>query len=484
MRRSRTVALGAAAAVVALGIGGAAFTWWPTTEPTTGSPAPADPLKVAPPPGLALPRAREPVPVLGASNGPPVDGSAVRAALRPMLRDRDLGRHTGVIVRDLVRDRTVVSTGGSDPYVPASTLKLFTTAAALSELGPDHRFTTTVLQVGPRAKANGAPGVPTVVLVGGGDPLLSSEPSAARELGVPGTVTVSELATRAARAVLADGVRRVRVGYDTSLFTGAAAAPSWEPDYVADDIVSRVSALWVEEGRENAGLAERSPDPAEAAADVFSQDLEHDGLTVVGAPQVIRPPADAATIAEVAGAPLETVVEHVLQTSDNEGAEVLLRHVALAAGRQPSFAGGVTAVREVLSGLGVPFTGVETYDGSGLSRDNRVTRAALAEVLQLGANPELPDLRTITTGLPVARFSGSLAYRFVSPATADGRGLVRAKTGTLSHVHALAGTLVTRDGTLLGFALVADRVQLVHTLDARELLDEMAARLARCGCGG
>ena len=103
-------------------------------------------------------------------------------------------------------------------------------------------------------------------------------------------------------------------------------------------------------------------------------------------------------------------------------------------------------------------------------------------MLALGADPGLPDQRTVVAGLPVARFNGSLAYRFVSTGTAPARGVVRAKTGTLTGVHGLAGTVVTRDGTLLGFALLLDRVRPIDTLDARATLDRLAAALAGCGC--
>jgi len=438
---------------------------------------PPDPLQVEPPPELVLPRPRPAPAVLAAARGPLADARAVRAVLRPMLVDPDLGGHVGVVVRDLARDRAVLTAGDPDPYVPASTLKLFTAAAALAQLGPDHRFTTSV-----RLDPAGRDVVPRVVLVGGGDPLLATRPPNPGEADVAMTVSVARLAADSARALRQRGVRRVRVGYDAGLFIGPAAAPSWAPDYVRADIVSPVSALWVDEGRIAPDSAERSADPALAAAGAFAEALRRAGVRVDGEPQAGTARARADVLTEAAGAQLDSVVEHVLQVSDNEGAEVLLRHVALATDRPASFTGGVSGVREVLTGLGVPYAGVRTYDGSGLSRANRITLAALAQVLQLGADPAQPALRTVTAGLPVARFNGSLAYRFLSLDAAAGRGLVRAKTGTLSRVHGLAGTVVTRNGTLLGFGLLTDDVQLPDTLDARALLDEMAAALAGCGC--
>ncbi len=76
------------------------------------------------------------------------------------------------------------------------------------------------------------------------------------------------------------------------------------------------------------------------------------------------------------------------------------------------------------------------YDGSGLSRDNRVAVATLVQVLQAAADPDQPALRAVVSTLPVAGFSGSLDYRFVAARRASvGAG----QDGTLTGVHGLAG---------------------------------------------
>ncbi|MDQ4085650.1 MAG: D-alanyl-D-alanine carboxypeptidase/D-alanyl-D-alanine-endopeptidase, partial [Actinomycetota bacterium] len=183
--------------------------------------------------------------------------------------------------------------------------------------------------------------------------------------------------------------------------------------------------------------------------------------------------------ARVQSPTLAQIVAYVIESSDNEGAEVLLRHAGLAAGRRGSFDGGAAAVRATLGRLGADMSGVRIFDGSGLSRDNRVTLDALVDTLQVAASPAQADLRPVVSGLPVAGFNGSLAYRFVTFGE-DGRGLVRAKTGTLSGVNALVGVTVDRDGTPLAFAAVADRVRLIDTLDARAALDVLTARIASC----
>jgi serine-type D-Ala-D-Ala carboxypeptidase/endopeptidase (penicillin-binding protein 4) len=169
----------------------------------------------------------------------------------------------------------------------------------------------------------------------------------------------------------------------------------------------------------------------------------------------------------------------VLSVSDNEGAEVLARHVGLAVSGSGSSAAGTEAVLSTLRDLGVRTGNAQVYDGSGLSRKNRIDPDTLVDVLRVAASEAHPDLRAVITGLPVAGFTGSLAFRFDHAPVA---GRVRAKTGTLTGVSSLAGVATDLDGVPMVFALVADRVKLLDTLDAREALDDLAAALGACHC--
>jgi D-alanyl-D-alanine carboxypeptidase/D-alanyl-D-alanine-endopeptidase (penicillin-binding protein 4) len=249
---------------------------------------------------------------------------------------------------------------------------------------------------------------------------------------------------------------------------------------VPDGVVSPITALWVDEGRDASGFG-RVADPSAEAASEFARALERAGVKVVGRPAPEDAGADAKVLARATGVPLGQVVEQVLAVSDNEAAEVLARHVGLAVAGKGSSAAGTDAVLATLRQLGVRTANAKVYDGSGLSRENRIDPDTLVDVLRLASSADQPDLRSVLTGLPVAGFTGSLTFRFDN-APEPGRGRVRAKTGTLTGVSALAGVATDLDGVPMVFALVADRVKLRDTLEAQQTLDDLAAALGACHC--
>ena len=426
-----------------------------------------------PPPGLTLPAAQPVAAVADPTPEGSVDGDAVRRALAKLLADRRLGRHAAVDVAQL-SDGAVVFRHGARLVTPASTLKMLTTTAALEALGPDHRFTTRVVAT---------PSSPRITLVGGGDPLLGrGGPDPAGTY--PARADLGTLARATAKALRGLGRDHVRLSYDASLFSGPSVNPHWEPSYIPENVISPVSALWVDEGRVSRGSVYRSPDPALAAGQAFARALRQHGIAVTGRPSAEVAPTEAAggeDIAAVQGAPLSQVVQHILEVSDNEGAEVLLRQVALAEQQPASFGGGTRAVRAELTRLGVDLAGDRFFDGSGLSRQDLLTPGTLLAVIAAASSPEHPGLRSVVADLPVAGFTGSLAYRFQS-GDRDGLGLVRAKTGTLTGVHGLTGTVTSKDGAVMSFVAIADKVRLPNTMTARSLLDQMSAALAGCTC--
>ena len=429
-------------------------------------------LDIEPPEKLEFPAARQAQPVLESATPAPLAKAQVKQAVRSVLKKRKLGRRTGVAVAPLEGRGSV--TFGSGTYVPASTLKNFTSVAALASIGADERFTTSVVGNGTSAKTT------KLTLVGGGDPLLATKAPTGDDT-YPEPATLTDLADQTAESLEGQQNRRVRLRYDDSLFKGPDVNPRWESSYVSTDVTTPVSALWVDEGIDQKS-DERTTEPAEQAAKVFADLLAKRGVKVVGGVTRDQAPQGAEPVAEVHSPPLGQIVQHLVEVSDNESADVVLRHLAISEGQPASFQGGATAMRSVLTGLGIPWQGVRVYDGSGLSRDNRVTLRAELAVLRVAATSRNPDLHAAFEGMPVAGFSGGLGDRFTSSSSYPGLGFARAKTGTLTGVHALAGYTTDKRGTPVAFVAIANKVKDKNVLDARAGLDDIGAALTACAC--
>jgi D-alanyl-D-alanine carboxypeptidase/D-alanyl-D-alanine-endopeptidase (penicillin-binding protein 4) len=354
------------------------------------------------------------------------------------------------------------------PLVPASTAKLVTAAAALLALNPTDRLITRVV-TGPD------PG--TVVLVGGGDPTLTVLPDGEDSL-YPAAPRMGELAD-AVKEKAPGPIRRVLV--DTSRYTADGLAPGWDPGDVAAGFITPIEPVMVDGGRIDPKLPDgpRVPDPALTAGRALADEL--------GVADVEKGTAtpDATAIAAVGSAPVSELAEHALRTSDNVLAEVLAREVAIARKAEPSFEGAARSVLAALRQAGIDTADAEVVDGSGLSTRNQVPARLLGEILAAAASPakgplDTQFLRPVLTGLPVAGGVGTLDDRYARDGrAAAGRGVVRAKTGSLTGVSSLAGVVTDTDGKLLVFALMSNGAS---PATVRPLHDAMAAELSRCGC--
>jgi D-alanyl-D-alanine carboxypeptidase/D-alanyl-D-alanine-endopeptidase (penicillin-binding protein 4) len=416
----------------------------------------------------------------GAGRGATAAGLA--ADLSGLLGSPALGSHYGAVVTDLATGAVLYSLDAGGQFAPASTTKLATSVAALDVLGPAARFATRVV-------AGATPSA--IVLVGGGDPTLAAgRPPAA---DYPQPATLAALAGKTARELRARGRHAVRLGYDSSLFTGPALAPGWPVSYVTTGNVSPITALEVDQGRLTpAGTPQdaddpnnfrpRSADPAAAAAAAFAAQLRRHGITVTSGPAQAVPPRRTVTIAAAYSPPLAEIVQWMLTESNNVIAEDLARQVALATGRPATFSGAAAAVMATDRRLGV--TGISLVDGSGLSPRDRISPDALVRLIGLAAAAGHARLRPVITGLPVAGFSGTLA---AGPGAFGGSGraalgVVRAKTGNLATVAGLAGVAYARNGQLLGFAVMADHLSKNGLQRAGADMVHLATVLAGCGC--
>jgi D-alanyl-D-alanine carboxypeptidase/D-alanyl-D-alanine-endopeptidase (penicillin-binding protein 4) len=274
-------------------------------------------------------------------------------------------------------------------------------------------------------------------LVGGGDALLATPEYEAFLAASPRWHELPPTSLAAlADGVVAAGVREVtgRVRGDDTRHHPLRYLPSWAPRFIDDGDITPMSALSVNEGLATWG-ADRTPvaEPAVHAAAELTRLLRDRGVVVAGEADAAPSPSGAATVAEVASAPLRDVLAGMLRASDNVVAETIVRELGLRVRGEGSTAAGVEAVERSLSALGLDAGGVTLADGSGLSGDNLATCAALAGVLD--ARPggvALADL------LAVAGRSGTLRTRFVgTPFEAT----LRAKTGWVSGTVGIAGTV-------------------------------------------
>ncbi|MER7752730.1 D-alanyl-D-alanine carboxypeptidase/D-alanyl-D-alanine-endopeptidase [Kitasatospora sp. NPDC097643] len=453
-----------------------------TTGPTTGTAATA-PGRT--PSGSGSPAAR-PVPTVGTVLASAEAGSAaavptgtgLQQALAAALGDKNLGTVT-VAVADAASGQLLYGSGENTPATPASTTKLATSVAALSLLPADTRLTTRVVK-------GAGPG--EITLVGGGDPTLTALPADQVQIGGQpvdadtAPASLDALAKQTAAALKADGTTTVKLDYDLSLYNG-------DPKHKNHDAqnIALVVPLMVDEGKADPKSREEAPnrvaDPADQAAESFAALLKAQGITVEGKAKPATAPAaaTAAVLGRVDSPTIARLVERLLTNSDNQLAEAIARQVAIAAHQPASFEGAAAAVVKELTKLGVPMSGVSLNDGSGLHPGNAIPPVVLVHLLSLAASEQHPTLRPVITGLPIAGFTGTLGKRFGSGSgAADAAGLIRAKTGTLSGVNTLAGTVVDAEGRLLAFAVMTRTAAPADT--ARAAMDRIVARLTTCGC--
>jgi len=418
------------------------------------------------------------VPVFGSV--PTVDGpppGPIPSEYRPLSQkapiptptgvDRAIGRLTqdptvgalSMLVVDPVTGKELFAEKPTKRRTPASVNKVLTAAAVLSSLGPLYRTTTKVTRQSD-----------SVFLIGGGDPLMSR---------TKGTNSLKALAQATADKLLASGTKSITLTYDDSLFTGPALGPGWKSSYPKLGVAAPVSALTVGAARVRSGASARVDDPAQQSAQLFAQRLKKKGIAVRKIDRG-KAPTVSVGVASVQSETMAVAIDTMLTESDNDVAEILAHLVGVRVNGDGSFFGSSRAMTSVLASNGVNAAGLRLADGSGLSTKNRVSASAVAQVLTEMVRGDQPEWASIATGLPVAGRTGTLEDRFDSKGTRAGADVIRAKTGSLTGVSSLAGTVLDESGRLLVFVMLGNDVPSVYS--ARNTMDRIATKLAKCGC--
>ena len=344
---------------------------------------------------------------------------------------------------------SVYAPGATTSQRPASTEKLFTTFAALKQLGADGRLRTQlrspVAQRGPYLEGD-------VYLVGVGDAYF----------------TTPQLETLAS-AVRAKGIRKITGALivDDSRYDAARRAPGWKSYYVPDES-GPLDALALDKNAWKRGSAYVA-DPALPVLGRLAELLRKHGVAVGTTQRRAVVPATATVLASHVSASVADIVRRINKGSDNFAAELLHKELGAVVRRDGSSAGGAAAVRDVLAPLGVTVGTVA--DGSGLSSRGRQTAAG--EMSLLKAAEASSVYSALRRSLPIACKDGTLEKRMCGTAAA---GKAIAKTGTLDYTSTLTGWTTTADGHTVRFAILLSGT--TSSTKARQALDACVVLLS------
>ena len=453
----------------------------------------------------------------------PVGTDALDAQFRSVLTRSGNSGKWGVIVVSLSSGDTLFTHHGDDQLLPASTMKLFTSAMALDRFGAAGHFDTEVL----RAGAIGTDGIlrGDLILRGAGDPMLAGK--ATDEAGEP---PMEALARRIADA----GIRRVTgtVIADASAFEERRIPDGWKKNYLHAGYAARVSALSFNENKitmivrpegdhasvsfhpavsglpisnevkiEKGGRGSRisfkqdstgtmivrgtmgslaSPRdlyfvverPELFAAGALRAALVARGVNVDGATvRAGRAALDAPRVTSVASPSLEKIVTQMNGESNNHFAELLFRDVAHGAGNAGTAENANALLSRFLTDkVRTAPQAVFAADGSGLSTLDRVTPRAMVQLLSYAKKTAWGPV--FEASLPVAGRTETLRKRMK---WTSAMGNLHAKTGTTNDVASLGGYVTSKTGELLAFSFIyngRDRWR------AKDSMDQMGVALA------
>jgi D-alanyl-D-alanine carboxypeptidase/D-alanyl-D-alanine-endopeptidase (penicillin-binding protein 4) len=356
--------------------------------------------------------------------------NAVRAGLPAFVSDLPTGSCTSMTW--LGESLTSVNT--TTTMVPGSVVKILTAIVAREVLGPDYRFTTEVRG----AVVDGVVG--DLFIVGGGDPVLvrNNYPATEKYPTLYGTSldALADLVVGAGLKSILGAVVGVENRYDTQRFISV-----WPDSFNAVE-AGPLGALISSDAIAGA-TGTRVAEPANGAALDFSSLLAARGISVTGSTRVGVAPEDLPLVASIQSAPLSDIAIELLVNSDNNTGELLLKELGFTQKGDGSTAAGLTVIQEFLQAK-YPNETALLFDGSGLSAQNGFSCDLV--ITLLADNEEW-----LLESLPIAGETGTLRDMFKgSPAA----GVMRAKTGTLTNVKALAGFVPVEDSEALRFVLI------------------------------
>lgn len=383
--------------------------------------------------------------------------------------------HWGVLIVNPRTGDTLYSKNAGKLFMPASNMKIITSAAALTLLGPDYTYRTTFLTDGP-VRDSLLDG--DLLVIGRGDPTISDN---MRGLA---TTVMDGLAD----SVRAHGIRQItgRLARVGNAFPDSTRGYGWEWDDLGEYYGAGVDELIVNEGM--APTALRPPpdtardsaysgpakEPATAYLNALNDALIRKGITLdAGVLDSILPtPMTMDTLFTFVSLPLRNIIPALMKPSQNQIAEILLKTIGLERGGMGTADSARTIVGQQLLSWGVQPDGFVIRDGSGLSRHDLLTPETIVRVLD--RMQQDTAFAVFYNAMPIAGVDGTLKDRMKgTPA----EGNVRAKTGSISNARSLSGYVTTADGERLIFSILANNWMAPASM-VTGIADQIAAALA------
>lgn len=387
-----------------------------------------------------------------------------------------------LVVQDPKSQKFLANLNGSSLLKPASVMKVLTSGTALKNLGPEYKFLTKFFWDGR-----------TLRVVGGGDPLVVTETAwmIARALKSRGIDSIENLDLdpsffesekgRVGRRAYEAGSSALSMNFNSQAFifcpaeSEGKAYVTLEPPNNLIDVVSTVKTIngnndsitlepadWSEHYTakgtigKNAGCSTiyRSvPEPAKFFGEVFTKCLQESGIKVNKKYKFVWGGSGGNLIYQNESRPFRQILVELNQYSNNFIAEQFLYALGCIDGRSCSRERGIKKINEYAASVGISKDEINVVDGSGLDHDNKLSASAIVKVLT-----DIFDNNSINAeffgSLSVGGRNGTLRSRFIAPPDT----VLRAKTGTLTGVHALAGTINDKQGNPLIFALIQNGV--------------------------
>jgi D-alanyl-D-alanine carboxypeptidase/D-alanyl-D-alanine-endopeptidase (penicillin-binding protein 4) len=441
-------------------------------------------------------------PLYGAASLTPAQAK-LKKSIEGVLTKNILGNvDAGVYAVQLPSGKPIFEMNAEKLLIPASVCKVFTAYTALKKLKPQATFKTSLYSKGPLSEGNLAG---DIYLKGGGDPSFVSERlwMMVNEMKRSGITTVSgnliadasyfdtETHPESRPKYLKDQAYNAPIGAlsfnfnTTTIYVKPGEKPGSAPIVYTDpensyiDVVNQ--AQTVKAGSANTVNVSRTDyvkgdigdtvllrgkiptdakemrfyrnivNPTLYTANIFKSFMEQRGLKIQGAVKEGVTPPDAKLVLEFESLPIWQVIWGMNKFSNNFVADQILKKVGAEMWGPPgSREKGITTLNQVLEDIGIPKNSYSIQDGSGLTRQTRVTAKQVVTVLK-AAYQEFGMAPEFMASLGVAGEDGTLRKRFPSQ---EGWIPIRAKTGSLDGVTALAGYAESADGEPIAFAVI------------------------------